>query len=256
MQHKYRQYLKRDAEFFDIGILKHLTGMFLNFSDIGLYSKTKEEISTNSKLFIDWLRNNNQSKLASYSVSMDDTICGSYKGLVFQGEKLQEFQDFCTYLEKAQESAMVEILPKLGRELLVIMQSDQWKFYDIISLDNPYDWGVPGLRFAEIPILKYIKTTEFVEGLLQLKFEHQRTIGYALKERYKFYGNNETLLEELDWLKSVRDLLLDEVARKNDKPSGHFIQVIIERYLKEAIQKLEAIAHRLQQSQNNTAIDN
>ncbi|RCJ38139.1 hypothetical protein A6769_10345 [Nostoc punctiforme NIES-2108] len=250
------QYLNRDTEFSDLGILKHVTGLLLYFSDIGLYSKTKEEILTSSKLFIDWLKNNNQSKLVSYSVYTADSIFGAYKGLAFQGAKLQEFQDFCTYLEKAQELARVEILPNLGRELFAIMQSDQWKFYDIISLNNSHDWGVPGLRYAEIPILKDIKTTEFVEGLLQLKFEHQMTIGYAIKERYKFDGNNEKLFEELDWLKSVRDSLLDEAARRKGKPSGHCIQVLIELDLNEAIQKLEATAHRLQQSQNNTTIDN
>ncbi|MEH2409080.1 P-loop NTPase fold protein [Nostoc sp.] len=250
------QYLNRDAEFSDLGILKHVTGLLLYFSDIGLYSKTKEEILTSSKLFIDWLKNNNQSKLVSYSVYTADSMFGAYKGLSFQGAKLQEFQDFCTYLEKAQELARVEILPNLGRELLAIMQSDQWKFHDIISLNNSHDWGVPGLRYAEIPILKDIKTTEFVEGLLQLKFQHQMTIGYAIKERYKFDGNNEKLLEELDWLKSVRNLLLDKVARRKGKPSGHSIQVLIELDLNEAIQKLEATSHRLQQSQNDTAINN
>ncbi|GEM_PF-3656570 len=132
------------------------------------------------------------------------------------------------------------------------MQSDQWKFHDIISLNNSHDWGVPGLRYAQIPILKEIKTSEFVESLLQLKFDHQTTIGFALKERYKFDGNNEKLLEELDWLKSVRDLLLDEVDQRKGKPSGHSIQVLIDLDLNEAIQKLEATAHRLQQSQNNS----
>ncbi|MFN6485408.1 MULTISPECIES: P-loop NTPase fold protein [unclassified Nostoc] len=250
------QYLNRDAEFYDPGILKHVTGLLFYFSDIGLYSKTKEEILASSKLYIDWLKNNNPSKLVSYSVSTADSIFGGYMGLGFQGAKLQEFQDFCTYLEKAQDSARVEILPNLGRELLAIMQSDQWKFRDIISLNNSHDWGLPGLRFAEIPILKSINTTEFLEGLLQLKFEDRQTIGYAIKERYKFDDNNEKLLEELDWLKSVRNLLLDEVARRKGKPSGHSIQVLIEFDLNEAIQKLEATTHRLQQSRNNTAIDN
>jgi hypothetical protein len=50
--------------------------------------------------------------------------------------------------------------------------------------------------------------------VLQKPFVHRMNIGYAIKERYKFDGNNEKLLEELDWLKSVRDLLLDEVARR------------------------------------------
>jgi hypothetical protein len=250
------QYLNRDAEFSDPGILKHITGIFLNFSDMELYSKTKQEILNSSKLYIDWLKNNNQSKLVSYSVSTADSIFGGYMGLGFQGAKLQEFQDFCTYLEKAQESTKVEMLPNLGRELLTIMHSDKWKFHDIISLNNSHDWGVPGLRYAEIPILKDIKTSEFVESFLQLKFDHQMTIGSALKERYEFDGNNEKLLEELDWFKSVRDLLLDEVARRKGKPSGHSIQVIIELDLNEAIQKLEATAQRLHQSQNNTGIDN
>jgi hypothetical protein len=45
------EYQKRDYD--DISIIKHITGLFLSFSEVGLYPKTKENILDDAKLYID-----------------------------------------------------------------------------------------------------------------------------------------------------------------------------------------------------------
>ncbi len=52
------EYQKIDYD--DISIIKHITGLFLSFSEVGLYRKTKENILDDAKLYIDYLRNNNK----------------------------------------------------------------------------------------------------------------------------------------------------------------------------------------------------
>ncbi|MBN3950585.1 MAG: NTPase [Nostoc sp. NMS7] len=201
--------------------------------------KSKEEILKDSKLYIDYLKDRDQSKLASYSFSTGDNILGGYLGLSFQGAKLEDFKDFCTYLEKSQESAKNNNMPNIGQELLTVMQSDVWKFQDMICLSaSPYQVGV-SQRYHRIPVLKHIKETDFVEKLLSLEFEDKHNVCRSLIKRYEVESFNKELFEELDWLKSVRSLLLEEIARKQGKISGYTLTLHIEPSLNEAINKLE-----------------
>lgn len=47
-----------DRQFIELGIIKHITGLFLMFSHAGLYHKSKEEILKESKIYIDYLKDN------------------------------------------------------------------------------------------------------------------------------------------------------------------------------------------------------
>jgi hypothetical protein len=70
--------------------------------------------------------------------------------------------------------------------------------------------------------------------------EHQQLLGYALTKRYELDWINEKLLEELDWLKSVRYLLLKEADDRKGKVSGYHLNLLVENYFDKAIEKLEA----------------
>ena len=95
------------------------------------------------------------------------------------------------------------------------------------------------IRYDNIPILQYIKPQQFIEEIIQLKHKSQSTIIYSLKKRYKIESIDQKLLEELDWLKSVRDLLLEESKRREGKISGYCLKSLIERHLDEAVKNLE-----------------
>lgn len=231
------EYANRDFD--DPGVVKHITGIFFDFSDAGLLPKSKQEILKDSKLYIDYLKNREPSKLASYYFSAGDNILGGYLGLGFQGKNFQEFNEFCTYLEKAQELAKNENMPNVGQELLTVMQSDVWKFRDMICLSaSPYQVGI-SQKYHRIPVLKHIKETDFVEKLLSLDFEDKDCVCRSLIKRYEVKDFNKELFEELDWLKSIQRLLLEEIACKQGKVSGYTLKKYIEPSLKEAINKLE-----------------
>ncbi|MEH2100920.1 MAG: P-loop NTPase fold protein [Nostoc sp.] len=226
--------------FDDPGVVKHITGMFLNFSDAGLLHKSSEEILKDSKLYIDWFKNNEPSKLASYSFYSADN---GYLRLGFKGAKFEEFKEFCTYLEKGQESVKNDNMPNIGQELLSVMESDVWKFRDMICLiDSPNQVAV-SQQYHRIPVLKHITEVDFLEKLLSLKFEDQRNVCNSLVKRYEIETFNKELFEELDWLKCVHSLLLEEITRKQGKVSSLTLKSYIEPILNEAINKLEGVTH-------------
>lgn len=218
--------------FVDPGIVKHVTGLLLKFSDIEVYSKSKEDILRDAKLYIDSL------KLKNYSHSSFEDIFGGYLGLAFQGENLEEFKEFCSYFE--QDIELATDMDSLGQELLVIMRGDTWKFRDIISENDSHNWGMSERRYSQIPILKQIEQADFVNEFLLLNFKNKHVVGRTLTRRYKYNDFNKKLFEELDWLKSVRSLLLEEVDRRRGKITGHTLKLLIEQDFDQAIQRLEA----------------
>lgn len=239
-----------DRKFLELGVIKHVTGLFLKFSDVELYYKSKEDILNEAKLYIDRLKDNNPKEIINgyiYSIRYDfiEYTLQSYDRLGYQGKELNEFQEFCSYIDKVRELVRDESMPSAAQELLDTMQNDVWKFYEMICSDSSQNRDVLE-RYYEIPILKYIKPAEFVKKLFSMKNEDQRLALWMLPERYKSDYINEKVIEELEWLKSVRNLLIDKANRRKSKLSGYRLESLIKKNLNEAIQKLEATGSRSQ----------
>ena len=231
-----------NKEFIDIGEIKHVTGLFLHLSHSGLYpSQSKQELLQNSKLYIDNLITNNKLDLNLSSPTISSSIHSrtGYKGLSFQGIELEEFKEFCSYIETARQSAIEKKLPQLGLELLNIMQQDKWQFYRMLCINNFPECKEFDRIYCKIPILKYIGTTEFINGFLSMNFDCQGSCLWAFSERYKANNLNEKLLEELEWLKNIQSLLLEEAARRKGKLSGYRLELLNKEYLNKAIETLE-----------------
>ncbi len=223
-----------NREYVEIGVIKHVFGLFLTLSSIGLYHKSKEELLKDSKLYIDQLKCSD--KFAPASLSTVGDISDSYVGLGFQGKDFEEFRELSSYLDTVQELVRrEERMPGNGQDLLVTMQSDVRNFYRMLYRDNG-DTFVHEYQYR--PVLKYIQESAFVEQLLSIDPKDQKEVFRVLKKRYEFGGTN--LIEELEWLKSVRCLLLLEVSHRQGKLSGYFLKSYIEHYLNEVITKLEA----------------
>ncbi|MEQ9354009.1 P-loop NTPase fold protein [Coleofasciculus chthonoplastes] len=228
-----------NRQFSDIREIKHITGILLKLSDIGLYSRTKAEILGNSKCYIDkFIKEAQPEKLRQAIALALDTFSG-YLGLEFSGRELPEFQEFVGYIKEAYESERLKSMPNDAQDLLATMQSDIWKFYKMICPRSLENQDVSGI-YCEIPILKHIDPAVFVDKLLLMNPEHQQLLGYALTKRYELDWVNEKLLEELDWLKSVKALLLKEADNRKGKLSGYYLNLLVGNYFDKAIEKLEA----------------
>ncbi|BAZ32691.1 hypothetical protein NIES4074_51970 [Cylindrospermum sp. NIES-4074] len=230
----------QSPELRELRVIQHITGLFLRLSDTELYSKSKEEILQDSKSYIDKLKDNNQLDITYRPISSIKDIIGVYDRLDFQGKNLQEFKDFSSYIEEVRKSVRDANMPNAAQDLLVTMQSDVSKFCMMICPSKSQVRDISDQRYDEIPILKYTKPTDFMEKLLHMKSEDQESVIWAIADRYELVDINKKLLEELDWLKSVRNLLPVEAARHKGKLTKYRLKTLIEPHLNEAIERLEA----------------
>ena len=226
-------------EFLDLGIVKHIFGLFLMFSDAGIYAKSKQEILKESKNYIDDLKNRNQLETLPQFLPLSRTIgniFGSYLSLGFQGKDFEEFNEFSNYINEIQE---LDRIDKAPQDVLDAIQNDVGKFCRMICPDASPRQDVSEPQYHETPILKDVSPAFFLEKILQLNNEDRQYVFWAIKSRYKYEHLNEKLIEELEWLKSIQDLLLKEANCKKGKLSGYRLELLNTNYLREVIEKLE-----------------
>lgn len=227
--------------FHDIGVIKHIFGLFLMFSDAGIYNKTKQEILEDSKKYIDDLKTDDQLEPLPDSVPLSEAIghmFGSYLNLGFQGREFAEFKEFCDYIDETRRLNKIEKMPEAAQTVLDAMQTDVWKFHRMICLNSFHGEDISEPKYHETPILNYISPDNFIEKLLTLTREDQQYVFWSIEDRYKYENINDKLLEELDWLRSIEALLLEEADRRKDKLSGFCLKILDTRYLSKVIEKL------------------
>jgi hypothetical protein len=232
-------YLSR--EYREFSIFKHVTGILFKLSDIGLYSKKKTEILEDAKSYVDHLIKLRQIDIShsSFINSYRNVYTSDYwENLVFHGYELDEFKEFCDYVDKARSSARINSLPSVATSLLEVMESDPNKFYDMICCDHDYSATREIVdRYHQDPILQYIELTDFLNRLKNMKSADRKRVFWAIGKRYE--SDVQKLIEELDWLKKLKEMLLKESHRKEGKLSGYQLKVLVETYLDKSIIKLE-----------------
>lgn len=229
------EYLSRKLS--NLEEIKHVTGIFLEFSNIGLYLRNKKTILQDAKSYIDGLDSIKQISLIKFNEESTN-----YSGLGFYGKNLDEFKEFCDYINCAVEKAIDLNMPNAGQELLNTMQNDVWKFGSMIRLSDSQELSYHDPRvsvYSQTPIFSHIQPTAFVKILLQMSSRDQRSVSFELKKRYDFDDINKKLIEEYEWLKSVRDLLRIELTSQRAKLSRYRLRLIIEDCLDVVIKKLE-----------------
>ncbi|MDO9213192.1 MAG: P-loop NTPase fold protein [Methylococcales bacterium] len=212
----------------ELGVVMHLVGFFLNLSEINLYKKEKNETLIFSKKYIDSLKDKGFLTRKECNIFNE-----SWGGLGFFGKELDEFKEFCNYIKEKTDVAIDESYPDAGQELLKLMTEDIEKFYRRINYCNHED-----NIYCDIPILLHISPNEFVSTLMNISPKDKRTAVYALVGRYNY--NISALKQELEWLKKVRDLLIQEQQSREGKLSAYQIRNFIEYYLNKAIESLSS----------------
>ena len=223
----------------EIGVIKHITGLFLWFSDLGLINETKKEIIENAKGYIDYLKSNNllsQSNVNTFAAFDDD----SWGGLGFAGEEISEFKELNEYIAEKTEETKSESMPEAGKLLLKTMVSDTKKFYTQLVHNNSED-----NLYYETPILKHINPESFVFEFDKLSPENKRTVAYALTARYKHSIFLEKIHEEITWLEKVKSILSKKQQLLRGKVSGYIIKSTINNHINKSIKVLQKYEDRL-----------
>ena len=226
----------KNLEYKEIGVILHIVGLFLHFSTIGIYKRTKCEVLVDGKKYVNDLQKNGQLDPDDPSI-IPAKRREEYGSLGFYGRESKEFQEFLNYTLKKINNEKIAQMPEAGNDLLKIMRNDVPKFCRMIYLSNSKDQ-----IYHNTPIFKYIDPKEFVVATLSLASEAMQSVFGAISERYKPDMLNAKLIEELDWLKSVRCILQNTQQRYKGKLSGHRLQFMIESKIDKALENLKKMA--------------
>ncbi|MEN3753268.1 P-loop NTPase fold protein [Mangrovibacter sp. SLW1] len=222
-----------EMKYSELGVVRHVAGIFLWLSKIGLMKKTRREILEFSCSYIDHLKEtgnlnsqfSNRPRFREYE---------SWGGLGFHEKESDEFKELNKYIDRQSELAVIEDYPTAGDELIHLISEDPNLFYRKVVHCNDSD-----NIYYEIPIFQYIDPEKFVEAFVSAIPGSRNTICYAFSERYKFDNFKVSLLPELEWLRNVIRLLEEKRELFSGKISGYQLQSYINTYFRPALEALE-----------------
>jgi KAP family P-loop domain len=241
----------QNLKILDVGEIIHIVGIWLYLSKIDLYGMNKEEILLFAKECITRLRKENKLEAFPLDLPVSQMLSSGEAGKYFLSVKgledgLYEFIDFLD--EERKSVAFEDVLPNEAGKLLMKMTTNPPDFYHALHEDSPNSKTSSNLVFHKVPILSHIPSDDFVKSLLSMNSFHQQATFWAITRRYKHISNshNAILLDELDWLKSVRNLILTEVSTRSGKLSAYRLKTLLEADLNkdaitDIIQRLEDV---------------
>ncbi|MEG4294137.1 P-loop NTPase fold protein [Microcoleus sp. C2C3] len=230
------EYLNRAFE--DIGIIKHITGLFLLFSDVEVYNKDKESIIDEAKKYIDELKNYGRLNTEYSSNPFGDV----YMSIEFNSKDDRCFKDFDNYIKQCQEKVRIQNMPNEAKKILDMMQNNMAMFQHTIFLNAASNFDSLGQKsYYDYPILKYLPPEDFIKTFLILPYQDMSYIFYCLRNRYSSQNFVKILVDELNFVKELQSLLLAEIYKKRGKISGYLLRSLNEEYLEGIISNLEQV---------------
>lgn len=189
----------------EAGEIIHVLGLRLRFSRIEAIQLSIADVVREGREFIDKLANAGTLPLLD-----DETtgLIGGWGGLGFSERETPEFRELVQYYYSNQNILKEAKRPGEANQLLSFMKTDQKLFYRMVCLNN-----VQTSLYYDIPILKNIDPTEFVETFVSLNGLGQVDVSSALKDRYSHGRLEGELSDERQWLSSV----VDELKARVDK---------------------------------------
>jgi len=211
-------------------VIKHVFGLFLWMSQKGIYSdKSEEEIYSEFCGYVETLIADGTIEFVEHERSAWDD---SYDGLGYFSIGETRFKDFCLFITKKYDCHIKASYPEQAKKLLSEMKQDAQLFYHRLCLSESSE-----MKYHNIPILTYLLPEDFFHALIEVPADQLRIVGNTFKERYRH--DSRSLIAELKWLISVKNLLMEESHRRAGKISGHAFQSIVKYGVSPAIEILE-----------------
>lgn len=229
-----------DNKKYNIPTVLTIIGLFLHWSDIGLYQKEKKDILHNGQEYINYLLSQDE---YSTCEALDQINYRQFGHIFHDAQVPHEYEALSQYIDTNLAKSKLTRMQKKGLTLIQLLQENPEQFAKKIYLSSYNNDGT----YAQIPILQYINPEDFIKIFANLKAIHRETIHHALIERYKYEGTLQHLTEELDWLKNIQKLLSVKELSLKGKLSGFYINLFLTN-LKPIIEKMETL-----KTQNSTS---
>jgi hypothetical protein len=182
-------------EISEFGEIKHVVGIYLYFSELGLISKNANDVISEAKVIV-------QSGFKQNKLNIPDSLdpendFSSHAGFAYACENTPEFQEFNEFLIlevfRYQESSRKSKIP----DLLSLMKNDVEQFKIILCKQNNNDES-----YAFKPVLHGIDVDDFISNIESLKNNHKRAVFLVLCIRYK-NQKHPSMEQEFGWIRDV-----------------------------------------------------
>jgi hypothetical protein len=186
-------------EFVVTGEILHVFGLRLWLVAHGILEKSRPEIVSECKAYVDYLYANGRLE-AMPSGSLEKILRSSgYAGLGIYEHETEEYRQLFNYLDDKRKTADMDRYPEKAATLLQEMEANPDLFFRRLNFTNSDD-----NLYGSVPILAEIDPDVFVSSFLKLHPKQQREILVAFKPRYENNRIDNELSQERIWLDKVR----------------------------------------------------
>ncbi|MDP0562172.1 MAG: P-loop NTPase fold protein [Candidatus Endonucleobacter sp. (ex Gigantidas childressi)] len=156
--------VKNDFEnkkFTELGVVKHVVGIFLVLSEKKIRYKKNDDILKSSYSHIDHLKKEGLINEESPREQFYSNTVQSWGGYYFKNHDSREFEKLTQYIEQVREQVITEKCSEIGSKLWDIMVNNPGKFYGEVS-----SYSKNNTSYYNRPIFKDIDSKSFVDQLI------------------------------------------------------------------------------------------
>ncbi len=184
-------------EYLEPGEIKHVLGLWLNFSRKELIKQTVKESLDEAISYIDEVFTDSKVSVNETSLEQINGF-SSYANLVYLDVDSDEFKKMSEHLNNKIEEAQAEALAGRVEEVIDAIRSDPSQLYTLLCHSN-----YQNSPFSSRPILQHIPPSDFIDLMKEVSNNSKRVVADALFTRYKHQSMNTPLLPERPWLEEV-----------------------------------------------------
>jgi hypothetical protein len=228
-------------EYKDIGVIMHIVSIFINLSELGVYSKTQDNILESAISYITKLFDDNDLPCDDESIELIHRRF-SYMSLGYSSSGSEYFIKFCEVCKGLMLKTKDMQIEDSIDSLMDKMNNATFEFVKLIGKSYEDGGSIVFGEYYSIPIFNIIDPEIFASKLEILETKRFKLVFYGLSYRYEL-NNIENLKEELSFLKRLKELL--ELRLIKYHPLMRYTaKLMIEVYLEKSINALQDIANK------------
>ena len=194
-----------NREYFDLGEIKHVAGMFLDHIDKKLSDKTAKDIVDEVKQYLKDLAGTDNATICKNSIRNLKRFSG-YANLGYTSANTDEFKDITTLINDFIDQELKNDLVKKSGELLKVILSQPETVTQLFDGSSRED-----SIYFDKPILQHIPVTEFLTAFLSMPNIDKGHFSNVLVKRYERVYREDELFIELNWLESLVNAIDDHL---------------------------------------------
>ena len=223
------------------GIIKHIIGIFLKLSQIGLFNESQDYIVSTAGEVIKFLERDNSLEIDSEEHRTISVNMPTY-GLGYMKRDTEEFKEIHELLLSAQDNVEMNTIKSNAKtELLKLLKEDPGSFACAITDSFRTD-----SEYKDKPVFQedIICTDSFLKTMIDFEPQLQLYIAGSFQSRYTLY--REGLQIEINWISEIIKKLSEIENKNSGTVSGVRINAI-----KKIFEKCRSILDPTQTSEEN-----